>query len=230
MAAFDLKYYADVFLRIDDIFVRLLNRPADMGGLVNWFWHWRENGASFEWIEDQIKASPEYAEVHKPRPNLPRLVNRGGFFATETGERFTVIGCSDFNLFTSYLMMGHQYARDIMAERSAIGFNWLRVWLAYWDTNTNGGIPGIGKLNPADHSGMYGRLAPFCAIASEYGLHLVRVSQRVEKRAPLLAEVLEAVKRDWLRDQLAEANERYYADLHAKYPVRIEYSRMAAVQ
>jgi hypothetical protein len=172
MAAFDLKYYADVFLRIDDIFVRLLNRPADMGGLVNWFWHWRENGASFEWIEDQIKASPEYAEVHKPRPNLPRLVNRGGFFATETGERFTVIGCSDFNLFTSYLMMGHQYARDIMAERSAIGFNWLRVWLAYWDTNTNGGIPGIGKLNPADHSGMYGRLAPFCAIASEYGLYV----------------------------------------------------------
>jgi hypothetical protein len=67
-------------------------------------------------------------------------------------------------------------------------------------------------------------------IASEYGLHLVRVSQHVDARAPALAEVREIVKRDWLRDQFAEANERYYADLHAKYPVRIEYSRMAAAQ
>jgi hypothetical protein len=64
-------------------------------------------------------------------------------------------------------------------------------------------------------------------VASAYGLHLVLVSERVEERPPILDEVREIVKRDWLRDRFLEANERYYADLHARYPVRIEDPRVA---
>lgn len=169
---YDLNWYAMVFGTIDAIYHEELNRPADLGGLVNWFHHVREGAKDGEWVRARIRELPEWAEVHKPRPSLPRLVNVGGFFRKETGERFTVIGCSDFNLFTSYLMLGEGYTRQIMQERAAIGFNWLRVWLAYHDTNTGQGIPGIGKLIPAEFPGMYDQLAPFCKLASEYGLYV----------------------------------------------------------
>jgi hypothetical protein len=172
MTAYDLEWYAMVFGTIDAIYQEELNRPADLGGLVNWFHHVREGNKDGAWVRARIQELPEWAEVHKPRPSMPRLVNRGGFFATETGERFSVCGCSDFNLFTTYLMLGEARTREIMQERSDIGFNWLRVWLAYWDTNTNQGIPGIGKLNPADFPDMYAQLAPFCKLAEEYGLYI----------------------------------------------------------
>jgi hypothetical protein len=64
-------------------------------------------------------------------------------------------------------------------------------------------------------------------VASDYGVHLVSVTKRVEAHAPALDEVREQVKRDWLRDELAAANERYYASLRAKYVVRIESPRVA---
>jgi hypothetical protein len=64
-------------------------------------------------------------------------------------------------------------------------------------------------------------------VASDYGLHLVRVSEHVEARAAALGEVRELVKRDWLRDELAAANEKYYEGLRARYVVRIERPRVA---
>jgi hypothetical protein len=64
-------------------------------------------------------------------------------------------------------------------------------------------------------------------IASDYGLHLVRVSARMESRAPALDEVREPVRRDWLRDELAAANEKYYEGLRARYTVRIDGLRVA---
>lgn len=64
-------------------------------------------------------------------------------------------------------------------------------------------------------------------LASEYGLHLVRVSERVDRRTPMVDEVRELVKRDWLRDELAAANEKYYQGLRARYTVRIEHPRAA---
>jgi hypothetical protein len=65
-------------------------------------------------------------------------------------------------------------------------------------------------------------------VASEYGLHLVRVSERVEARAPALAGVRELVKREWQREALAEANEKYFGGLRARYAVRIENPRIAS--
>jgi hypothetical protein len=59
-------------------------------------------------------------------------------------------------------------------------------------------------------------------VASEYGLHRVQVIERVEARVPALAEVRELVKRDWLRDELAAAQEKHYAGLLARYEVRIQ--------
>jgi hypothetical protein len=64
-------------------------------------------------------------------------------------------------------------------------------------------------------------------IASEYGLHLVRVTDRVEARAPTLDDVRAIVKREWQREALAAANEKYYEGLRARYTVRIESPRVA---
>jgi len=38
------------------------------------------------------------------------------------------------------------------------------------------------------------------------------------------------VKRDWLRDEMAAANEKYYEGLRARHTVRIEYPRVALAQ
>jgi hypothetical protein len=65
-------------------------------------------------------------------------------------------------------------------------------------------------------------------IASDFGLHLVRVSERVEARMPALDEMRETVKREWQREALAAANEKYYEGLRARYAVRIEHPRVAA--
>jgi hypothetical protein len=62
-------------------------------------------------------------------------------------------------------------------------------------------------------------------LTSDYGLHLVRVSARMEQRTPALDEVREQVKRDWQRDELVAANEKYYESLRAKHTVRIEPPR-----
>jgi PPIC-type PPIASE domain len=64
-------------------------------------------------------------------------------------------------------------------------------------------------------------------VPSDYGLHLVRVSERVEGRTPALDEVRETVKREWQRETLAAANEKYYEGLRAKYAVRVEDPRVA---
>ena len=65
-------------------------------------------------------------------------------------------------------------------------------------------------------------------VASEYGLHLVRVSERVAEKTPVLGEVREFVKRDWMKDELAAANEKYYEGLRTRYAVRIDPPRVAA--
>ena len=43
----------------------------------------------------------------------------------------------------------------------------------------------------------------------------------------MLGEVRELVKRDWIKDEIAAANEKYYEGLRARYAVRIETPRVA---
>jgi hypothetical protein len=170
MSGFDLKYYADVFATIDSIYQQELLRPADLPGLVNWFCHVRENGRTGEWVREQIRLSPEYAEVHKPRPNLPRLVTRGSVFALETGARFTAIECSDFNLFGRYLSEGVDTVRTILQERAALGFNMLRVWSEY-QGNAQFTVE-IGRLVPSEHDFYFLQLGEFFDLCADYGFYV----------------------------------------------------------
>jgi hypothetical protein len=59
-------------------------------------------------------------------------------------------------------------------------------------------------------------------IESGYGVHLVLVSQRTEGRLPELAEVRDAVRREWANAQRLEANEKFYQQLLARYRVTVE--------
>ena len=77
---------------------------------------------------------------------------------------------------------------------------------------------GLARVVPGPWSG---------PIESGYGLHLVQVSQRTEPRAPALADVREAVKRERQLTRRAEAFEKSYRNLLQRYTVTIEPSRLA---
>ena len=59
-------------------------------------------------------------------------------------------------------------------------------------------------------------------IESGYGLHLVFVRERIEGRVPALAEVREAVQREWLAARRKAVNEQFYQRLRARYTVVVE--------
>ncbi len=59
-------------------------------------------------------------------------------------------------------------------------------------------------------------------VRSGFGLHLVRIEQRIDGRAATLGEVRDAVERDWLRERSTRAKEDFYKKLRANYRVRTE--------
>jgi PPIC-type PPIASE domain len=59
-------------------------------------------------------------------------------------------------------------------------------------------------------------------VESGYGVHLVLVSERTEGGLPALADVRDAVRREWDSARRKEANEKFYQDLLKGYTVTIE--------
>jgi len=59
-------------------------------------------------------------------------------------------------------------------------------------------------------------------LESGYGVHLVLVSERTEGRLPALAEVRDAVRREWANTRRLESNEKFYRELLKRYAVTIE--------
>jgi parvulin-like peptidyl-prolyl cis-trans isomerase-like protein len=59
-------------------------------------------------------------------------------------------------------------------------------------------------------------------IESDYGLHLVFISERTAGRVPALTEVRDAVNREWSDARRLEANEKFYDELLSRYVVSIE--------
>jgi hypothetical protein len=71
----------------------------------------------------------------------------------------------------------------------------------------------LGELSPGQWQG---------PVESGYGVHLVWVSERTEGRVPALAEVRDAVRREWANTRRSEANEKFYQELLKHYVVTIE--------
>ncbi len=65
-------------------------------------------------------------------------------------------------------------------------------------------------------------------VASGFGLHLVQLTASEPGRQPTLAEVREAVERDFLHARTEEAKSAYYKRLREDYTVRIEADAIAA--
>jgi hypothetical protein len=59
-------------------------------------------------------------------------------------------------------------------------------------------------------------------VKSGFGVHLVFISERTNDRLPALAEVRDAVRREWDDARRAEANEKFYQRLLKQYTVTIE--------
>ena len=76
----------------------------------------------------------------------------------------------------------------------------------------------LGELSPGQWQG---------PVESGYGVHLVLVSERTEGRVPALAEVRDAVRREWANARRLEANEKFYQELLKRYVVIIERPKPA---
>jgi parvulin-like peptidyl-prolyl cis-trans isomerase-like protein len=59
-------------------------------------------------------------------------------------------------------------------------------------------------------------------IRSGYGAHLVLVRERLPGRLPALAEVRDAVRREWITSARRQANESFYQNLRRRYSVSVE--------
>jgi hypothetical protein len=62
----------------------------------------------------------------------------------------------------------------------------------------------------------------FGPVESGYGIHLVFVEERSEGRLPELAEVRDAVSRDWTNERRLELNEKFFQGLLKHYEVVVE--------
>jgi hypothetical protein len=59
-------------------------------------------------------------------------------------------------------------------------------------------------------------------IESGFGLHLVRVDERVADRAPTLAEIRPIVLREWQAEERSRQNAAFLDTLKRKYVIRVE--------
>lgn len=78
-------------------------------------------------------------------------------------QRFTIIQCSDFNLLNRF--DAGEDIEPILAQRSAVGFNYLRVWTAY-------NIDRIGRLVPRERPTIYDSIPRFLQAAANRGLYV----------------------------------------------------------
>ncbi len=59
-------------------------------------------------------------------------------------------------------------------------------------------------------------------VASGYGLHLVRISEKMDARMPELAAVIEKVRTDWMFEHRQKTNKAIYERFKERYEIVIE--------
>jgi PPIC-type PPIASE domain len=59
-------------------------------------------------------------------------------------------------------------------------------------------------------------------VESSYGMHLVFIDERTERRSPALEEVRDAVRRELLNARRLESNKKFYDGLRKRYTISIE--------
>ncbi len=61
-------------------------------------------------------------------------------------------------------------------------------------------------------------------VVSPYGIHLVRVTERIEGEVPALSEIRETVVREWLAARRQTAQETFFDLLRSQYVISVELS------
>ena len=74
-------------------------------------------------------------------------------------------------------------------------------------------VDGLADIEPGDWTG---------PIVSGFGLHLVRVLERIRVRAPALDEVRGAVMREWQYERRLELDDQFYRGLREQYTVKVQ--------
>jgi hypothetical protein len=106
-----------------DLYLQELKRPADPGGLASCALA-LVAGRTGEEQRAILKASPEWAEAHKPPPPLEIVHSDGRIFRTASGAAWRWKGVSAFKLLANYTA-----GQDILPFLTAYkGYNVLRVW------------------------------------------------------------------------------------------------------
>ena len=67
-------------------------------------------------------------------------------------------------------------------------------------------------------------------VQSSYGIHLVRIGERIAGRLPSLAEITDTVLRDWKTANSQKLREKYYTKLRRQYVVNIDKIHTPAQQ
>lgn len=127
-------------------------------------------------VDKRVIIVPDIEEVtlYPDVPLLPRLVVRGQYLQQDNGNRFTVIEATDFNLLARYIK--GEDITPILAQRSAVGFNVLRILTAFNVCPNAVGPDGrycqpMGELKPPEHIEMYAKLPAFLRLLAKYNIY-----------------------------------------------------------
>lgn len=101
------------------------------------------------------------------RVTLPRLVPRGQYLQLETGERWTWIGASSFNLLNRFRR--GEDIEPVLVQLEALGFNAVRVFTVYDICPTGNGCQAIGRSEPT--ADLYAAVPGFAKSLARHGLY-----------------------------------------------------------
>lgn len=98
--------------------------------------------------------------------------------------------------------------------------------------------PGYADISERDIARLFGQafaaavaeLAPGAwrgPVRSGYGMHLVKVDERLDGRIPELDEVREAVRREWENSRREKTIEQFYSNILKRYDITIEWPQAA---
>ena len=93
----------------------------------------------------------------------------GKFFIRENGERLTLIGSSEFSLFKRYLDDDFATLNPVVAERAALGFNILRVWLLNESVVAYRNAVKQDMIHPNQYPNFYEKLGSFADYLNNAG-------------------------------------------------------------
>lgn len=136
---------------------------------VGWGAELRLSAEGFTPITRRIVTATDLDEVTLTRAAvaLPRLVPAGQYFRLETGERWTWIGASAFNLLNRF-----RHGEDIepvLQQLQDIGFTAVRVFTVYDICPTGQGCQAIGRSEPTPD--LYAAIPGFARALAAHGLY-----------------------------------------------------------